>query len=136
MDQDIHEHIKNCLNCQLHDKNKKKPALLQSLPTCSAQNQRVHLDLFGTIKSSTNKNNYILCMTDAFSKYAEVVAIPNKKAETVAMEFFEKWICRYGVPSQIHTDGGKKFVNKFSKELCEKLEICTIRTFYFENYIG
>ena len=31
------------------------------------------------------KNNYILCMTDAFSKYAEVVAIPNKEAETVAM---------------------------------------------------
>ena len=123
MDLDIHEHIKNCLNCQLKDKNKKKPSPLQSLPTCSAPNQRVHLDLFGTIKSSSNKNNYILCMTDAFSKYAEVVAIPNKEAETVAMEFFEKWICRYGVPSQIHTDGGKEFVNKLSKELCEKLEI-------------
>ena len=41
----------------------------------------------------------------------------------MAMEFFEKWICRYRVPSQIHTDGGKEFVNKLSNELCKKLEI-------------
>ena len=46
-------------------------------------------------------------MTDAFTKYAEVVAIPDKEAPTVATKFFNKWICRYGVPSQIHTDGGK-----------------------------
>ena len=62
-------------------------------------------------------------MTDAFSKYAEIVAIPNKEAETFAMEFFEKWICRYRVPFQIHTDGGKEFVKKLSKELCKKLKI-------------
>ena len=28
--------------------------------TCSATNQRVNFNLFGTIKSSNNKNNYIL----------------------------------------------------------------------------
>jgi hypothetical protein len=123
MDFDISNHIKSCLQCQMKDKMKKKPSPLQSLPTCSAPNQRVHLDLFGAVKSSSNKNNYILCMTDAFTKYAEVVAIPNKEAPTVAAQFFDKWICRYGVPSQIHTDGGKEFVNKLSKELCEKLEI-------------
>ncbi len=27
-------------------------------------------------------------MTDAFTKYAEAIAIPNKEAETVAMEIF------------------------------------------------
>ena len=123
MDADIADHIKTCITCQINDKSKHKPSKLQSLPVCSAPNQRVHLDLFGAVKSSSNKNNYILCMTDAFSKYAEVVAIPNKEAPTVATEFFEKWICRYGVPSVIHTDGGKEFVNKLEAELCEKLEI-------------
>ena len=123
MDQDISDHIKTCLQCQVKDEKKKQLSPLQSLPICSAPNQRVHLDLFGAIKSSTNKNNYILCMTDAFTKYAEVVAIPDKEAPTVATEFFNKWICRYGVPSQIHTDGGKEFINKLSKDLCEKFEI-------------
>ena len=123
MDADIADHIKICLTCQKNDKTKHKPNPLHSLPICSSLNQRVHFDLFGAVKSSSNKNNYILCMTDAFSKYTEVVAIPNKEAETVASEFFEKWICRYGVPVQIHTDGGKEFVNKLDSELCEKLEI-------------
>jgi hypothetical protein len=29
-------------------------------------------------------------MADAFTKYAEICAIPNKEASTVAREFFEK----------------------------------------------
>jgi hypothetical protein len=31
--------------------------------------------------------------------------------------FFENWLCRFGISVQIHTDGGKEFVNKLSQEL-------------------
>jgi len=34
----------------------------------------------------------VLVMTDAFKKYAEAIAIPDKQAETVAMEIFIHWI--------------------------------------------
>ena len=68
-------------------------------------------------------NKYNLTMTDAFTKYAEVVAIPNKEATTVATEIFNKWICRYGCPSIIHTDQGKEFINKITEELYAKLDI-------------
>jgi hypothetical protein len=40
-------------------------------------------------------NKYILTITDAFTKYPEIFAIPNKEAETVADAEFTKWICRY-----------------------------------------
>jgi hypothetical protein len=63
MDFDISNHIKSYLQWQTKDKMMKKASPLQSLPNCSAQNHRVHLDLFGDVKSSYNKNNYILCMT-------------------------------------------------------------------------
>jgi hypothetical protein len=33
--------------------------------------------------------------TDAFTKYAEIWAIPNKEAKTVADMVFAKWIGRY-----------------------------------------
>ena len=65
----------------------------------------------------------ILCITDAFTKYAEVIAIPDKHAETVANELMINWICRYGTPIQIHSDNGKEFVNKLSKELFQLLGI-------------
>ncbi len=27
---------------------------------------------------------------------------------------FADWFCKFGIPAQIHTDGGKEFVNKLS----------------------
>jgi hypothetical protein len=49
----------------------------------------VHVDLFGPLKTSGNSNKYILCITDAFTKHAEVIPIENKQADTVAMKFFQ-----------------------------------------------
>ena len=51
-------------------------------------NQRIHMDLFGPCKTSDAGNKYVLTMTDAFTKYAEIVAIPNKEAVTVADAIF------------------------------------------------
>ena len=45
------------------------------------------------------------------------MAVENKEAETVAKAIFSEWFCKFGIPAQIHTDGGKEFVNKLSNEL-------------------
>jgi hypothetical protein len=50
----------------------------------------------------------MLTTTEAFTKYTEVFAIPNKEAETMADIVFTKWICQYRCPSIIHSDGGKR----------------------------
>ena len=49
----------------------------------------------------------ILCITDAFTKYAEVIPIQDKQEVTVANEIFSNWICRFGSPLQVHSGGGK-----------------------------
>jgi hypothetical protein len=54
------------------------------------------MDLFGPCKSSDMGNKNILTITDAFTKFAEVVAITNKGAETVADLVFTEYICQYG----------------------------------------
>ena len=95
------------------DKKMKKPTSneLQPLPQCTAPNQRVHINLFGPLKTSATGKKYIMVMTDAFSKLAELVALPNKEAQTVAEALFNRWICRYGLPEEILSDGGKEFCN-------------------------
>ena len=40
------------------------------------------MDLFGPLKTSGSGKKYIMCITDAFSKLAELVALPNKEAPT------------------------------------------------------
>ena len=60
-------------------------------------------------------------MTDAFTKYVELVALENKEASTVTTAMFDKWFCRYGIPAELITDGGKEFCAKISEELFKRL---------------
>ena len=65
----------------------------------------------------------VLCMTDAFTKYVELVALTDKEAETTGEAIFNKWICRYGTPLEIVSDNGKEFRNKLAAELYKRLDI-------------
>jgi hypothetical protein len=62
-------------------------------------------------------------MTDAFTKYVELVALTDKEAETTGEAIFNKWICRYGTPLEIVSDNGKEFRNKLAEELYKRLNI-------------
>ena len=62
-------------------------------------------------------------MTDAFTKYVEFAAIPNKEAETIAETVFNQYICRHGIMLETVTDNGREFRNKISKKLAELLKI-------------
>ena len=108
MDTEIDMHIKSCDKCQRTRKDKRGSTTFASpLPQCSEPNQRVHMDLFGPRKTMPSGKKFILCVTDAFSKYAEMVAIPDKSAPTVASALFSRWLCRHGIPLEIVSDNGK-----------------------------
>jgi hypothetical protein len=34
----------------------------------------------------------------------------------VAKIIFSEWFCKFSIPAQVHTDGGKEFVNKLSRK--------------------
>ena len=69
-----------------------------------------------------------MCITDAFTKYVELVAIDNNKATTVAEAIFEKWFCRYGIPMEIVTDGGTEFCAKVSEEVIKRMGAMHLKT--------
>jgi hypothetical protein len=74
------------------------------------------------------QHKYILCITDAFTKYALITAVENKEAEMVAKAIFSKWFCKFSILAQIHTDGRKEFVNKLSNKLFTLLNIQHTKT--------
>jgi transposase InsO family protein len=120
--------IKKCRVCQEGKAKQPAPAPLQSMPICTEPNERVHMDLFGPLKTSGAGNKYILVITDAFSKLTETVAIECKEAEVVARAFFERWICRYSAPKMVVTDQGREFTNKILDEMCSMWGIEKART--------
>jgi Reverse transcriptase (RNA-dependent DNA polymerase)/RNase H-like domain found in reverse transcriptase/Integrase zinc binding domain/Integrase core domain len=129
MDSDISDHLATCHKCQLRKPAKPNPAApLMSLPQCTEPNQRVHADLFGPLKTSNSGKKYILCITDAFTKYAELVALPDKEANTVSHAIFHRWICRHGSPLELVTDGGQEFVAKIATNLYSLMGIDHLTT--------
>ena len=119
MASDIERHIKMCRTCHLQDdrKNNKDKAPLQPWGPPSARNQRIHFDLVGPLKSSNSGFRHILTITDAFSRWVELVPIPDKTAITVAKALWDHWICKFGFFRQSVSDGGKEFDNDVMKEL-------------------
>jgi hypothetical protein len=123
IDADVDQVIKTCERCQKRRKEDRHTAFLEPLPVPSAPNQRIHADLFGPLRTSEHGKKFILCITDAFTKYVELVALSNKESLTVATAIFYKWICRYGVPLELVTDQGREFVAKLSKDIWDKLQL-------------
>ena len=124
MANDIEEHIKMCKIChqQNNRDNSKNKVPLQPWGPPTSRNQRIHFDLVGPLKSSISGFKHILSITDAFSRWIELVPIPNKEANTVAKALFDKWICKFGFYRQSVSDGGKEFDNEVLKELSKLMQ--------------
>jgi transposase InsO family protein len=125
MSSDINKFVAACPTCQAA----KDPAggtkvPLRPLEIPDRPNVRIHCDLFGELKKpSQNGNKWVLVMTDAFTKYVELVALPNKSATTVAKAILERWICRFSCPEVVVTDQGKEFANTLLSELLRLMQV-------------
>ena len=124
MDKDIADHLQQCHQCQMRRKSDRpSPVIVNVLPQATEPNQRVHADLFGPLRVSGTQKRFVLCMTDAFTKYVELTSLPNKESATVAQAIFEKWFCRFGIPLEVFTDQGKEFCGELSKDLFRLMQV-------------
>ena len=129
MDTDIANHLQRCHKCQIRRKSDKTgPVLVTPLPQPTEPNQRIHADLFGPLRTSGNSKKYVLCITDAFTKYVDFVALPNKEAPTVTQGIFERWFCRFGMPLDLVTDQGKEFCLQLSEDLFKFMQVSHLKT--------
>ena len=90
--------------------------------------ERICLDIVGPFPESRNGNKYGLVVTDYFTKYVEVYAIPNQEASTIATVLTREFFSRYGVPNFLHSDQGTQFESKLFAEVCTLLGITKTRT--------
>ena len=119
MAKDIECRVKLCKIChQMNNRdNSKNKVPLQPWGPPTARNERIHFDLVGPLKSSMAGYKHILSITDAFSRWVELVPIINKEAITVAKALWDHWICCFGFYKQSVSDGGGDFANEVLKEL-------------------
>ena len=70
----------------------------------------------------------MLVIADYFTRYIEAFAVPDQTADTVAKKIVLEFICRFGVPLEIHSDQGRNFESHLLAEVCSLLGMVKTRT--------
>ena len=63
------------------------------------------------------KCSYALTIIDNLTRFAMLVALPDKKEQTIAKTLAERVFGIFGPPETLHSDQGPEFENKVVKQL-------------------
>ena len=80
---------------------------------------RLSLDFAWPLVVTPRGAKYVLVMVEHFSKWIELVALPQNSAELAAAAFLDRVLARFGAPAEVLTDQGREFLGAF-EELCTK----------------
>ncbi|CAF4266608.1 unnamed protein product [Rotaria sp. Silwood2] len=120
MMQSIITYIKSCLPYQQHNISRiKKPGQLYPIETPDGPFQLIGIDFCGPFKRTPRDNQYVLCITDYFTRGINAIALPDCSAQTTAQTIFNEYICRYGVPKSILSDQGTHFNNQLMDSMAK-----------------
>ena len=86
------------------------------------------MDVLGPLPMTARGNQYILVMSDHFTKWVEAVPMPYQRAETVAKAFVDEVVTRHGVPTKLLTDQGRNFEANLMKQVLSLLGVQKLRT--------
>jgi putative transposase len=113
----IAQYIKTCKQCQSRKKPKTRATgLMQAIITGNVF-EMVAIDHLRPLVRS-NGCEYIIVLTDYFSKFAVCKAIAKNNARTAAKFIFEDLICTYGrIPERILSDRSQSFIGKVVSHL-------------------
>jgi Integrase zinc binding domain len=137
MAKDIHKFVKACDSCQRfkHCLLPKEEMVVTS--TATEALDKIYLDLVGPITTDEDDFRYVLTMQCELSKYVLAVPMKNKETNTVAREFVNNFVLKYGVPSAIATDCGTEFMSEIFTNICQLLKIKKLNsTAYHHESIG
>ena len=118
---DVINWVRSCVTCNEHSTKPYVHRPLNPIPT-EDRFELVTYDLAGPfMQTKVNNFQYVLIMVDHFSKWPEVVPLRNIRASTIATAILEEWCCRYGIMTQLHSDGAKNVHGEVLKELCNTI---------------
>ena len=121
MNKDVKNYIQSCDRCVKRKTPTNQRAPLVSIKT-SQPLELVSMD-FLALEPSKGGQQYVLIITDHFTRFAQAYPSKNMSAKTTAELFFHNFVVHYGLPMRIHSDKGANFVGKVMTELCQLLKI-------------
>ncbi|KAG5891945.1 hypothetical protein JTB14_002221 [Gonioctena quinquepunctata] len=125
---DVTDWCRKCAVCAASNGPRIRPKAPMRQYNVGSPFERIAIDIAGPFPVSDHGNKYILVAMDYFSEWAEAYALPNQEAITVADVLVKEWICRFGIPMELHSDQGRNFESNLFQEICLLLNIRKTRT--------
>ena len=119
MKRDIRKWCRECHACQSSKFHRHTQAPLQQRPPPDGRFRSLHVDLVGPLPVSQGMT-YLFTIIDRFTRWPEVIPIPDAQASTCATALLFHWIARFGIPEDITSDRGAQFTSALWSE-CHKL---------------
>ena len=66
--------------------------------------------------------------TSYLTKWPEVFAVPDQRAETIARLSIEHVVARHGVPEHLRSDGEANFLSALIQQVCELMGTTKLNT--------
>ncbi|XP_033229753.1 uncharacterized protein LOC117181302 [Belonocnema kinseyi] len=105
IDADCQAWARACIQCQKSKITRHVSSPVGIFAAPSRRFEHVHIDII--ILPHSDGHRYCPTCIDRFTRWPEAFQMENQEAETVALTFYEGWICRYGTPLRLTTDQGR-----------------------------
>ncbi|GBN77053.1 Retrovirus-related Pol polyprotein from transposon 412 [Araneus ventricosus] len=128
---DITQWAKSCIHCQKNKINRHTRAQIATYKEVDDRFSVIHIDIIDPFPTSEGKTYCLTCI-DRFTCWIEVIPLANVTAETVAREFYDHWISRFGMPYRVITDQGSQFRSELFKNIgviCG-FKVCTTKAYH------
>ena len=125
---DVRSFLRQCELCARRKSPAKKSKARLRQYQVGGPLERIAVDVVGPLPETHNGNKYILVIGDYWTKWTEAYAIPDQTSETVAKKIVEEFVCRFGIPKELHSDQGRNFESSVFSEMCLLLGIAKTRT--------
>ncbi|EFA01457.1 Retrovirus-related Pol polyprotein from transposon 412-like Protein [Tribolium castaneum] len=97
--------VKTCIRCQREKNQRHTHAPFGAFTNPEACFTHVHVDIVEPLPHAEGKQ-YLRTMINRFTTWSEAIPLSDVSAESCAKAFYENWIARFGVPTQVTTDRG------------------------------
>ena len=122
-EEDIRSWVRECKQCQ--QRNPPMPTPQAPLETIQANYpfEKISWDIMGPLPVSNSGNKYVLVVTDLFTKWVEAFPLKETSSATLSNVMVDEIVCRFGVPTSIHSDQGANFCSEVINTMCKLLGI-------------
>ena len=120
---EVFNFVKSCDRCQRAKRNNAAvPPPLHPLPVVSIFG-RLHMDIIGPLRKSSEGHQYILVVVDSQSRWVEAWPLKSQTATEIARLLHDEIFCRFGPAIEIVSDRGRNFLSKLVQAVCELYQV-------------